>query len=63
MLTRRVDAALDALCACRERVPFLRDQYRPETPQRAALDDVLAALHRADEVMLGRDASPPAGLS
>jgi hypothetical protein len=61
MLTRRVDAALDALCACRERVP-LRDQYKPDTPQRAALDGVLAALRRADEVMLGHNAKPPAGL-
>jgi hypothetical protein len=59
MLTRRVDAAIDALWTCRDRLPFLCEQYRPETPERAALEDVLAAVRRADEALLGRSARPP----
>jgi hypothetical protein len=51
MLTRRIDAALNALSDCRNRVPELRDIYRPDTPERAALDDVLAALQRAGTVL------------
>lgn len=56
MLTRRIDAALDALWTCRERLPLLRDLYRPQTPERRALDEVLAAMKRADAVLRGQDA-------
>jgi hypothetical protein len=51
MLTRRIDAALDALQACRDRLPLLRDLYRPGSPERAALDEILGALSRADPVL------------
>jgi len=36
MLTRRIDAALEALWTCRQRLPLLRDLYRPGSPERAA---------------------------
>jgi hypothetical protein len=60
MLTRRIDSAIESLWTCRERLPFLRELYRPGSPERAALDDVLAAIRRADTVLLGQGASPPA---
>ena len=60
MLTRRIDSAIDSLWTCRERLPFLREQYRPDSPERAVLDDVLAAIRRADQVLLGQGAPPPA---
>jgi hypothetical protein len=59
MLTRRIDSAIESLWTCRERLPFLRELYRPGSPERAALDDVLAAIRRADQVLLGQGASPP----
>jgi hypothetical protein len=62
MLTRRIDAALDALWTCRERLPLLVDLYRPETAERAALESVVAAIAHADKVLLGREARPPVGL-
>jgi hypothetical protein len=58
MLTRRIDAALEALAACRSRVPGLRDVFRPGGPERAALDDLLAALERTDAVILSRRPAP-----
>ncbi|MDR3512493.1 MAG: hypothetical protein P4L73_12730 [Caulobacteraceae bacterium] len=51
MLTRQIDAALDALEACRTRAPHLRDCYRPGTPERAALDELVAALERTDAAL------------
>ncbi len=62
MLTRRIDAALDALWICRERLPLLVDLYRPETPERAALEGVVAAIAHADKVLLCNEARPPMGL-
>ena len=59
MLTRRIDAALMAMTSCRDRVPDLLDVYRPGSPERSALDDLLAALKRADQVLTARDAQPP----
>ena len=44
MLTRKIDAALDALAACRSRTPDLLDCYRPGAPERAALEGLMAAL-------------------
>ena len=59
MLTQRIDGALDALAACRSRLPDLRDVFRPGAPERAALDDLLAALARTDAVILSRRPSGP----
>jgi hypothetical protein len=53
MLTRRIDAALDAIAACSERVPMLRDLYRDGTPERAALDDLINAARRASGALSG----------
>ena len=60
MLTRRIDTALDAIARCRNQVPLLSALYRPGAPERAALDDLLAALRRTDAALLGRTAAPPA---
>jgi hypothetical protein len=54
MLTRKIDAALDALAACRAHAPGLRDCYRPGTSERAALDGLLAALERTDAALAPR---------
>ena len=51
MFTRRIDAALDALVVCRERLPALREAFHPETSERAALDDLAAALNRARDAL------------
>lgn len=51
MLTRKIDAALDALDACRARAPGLRDCYRPGSPERDALDALLAALERTEAAL------------
>lgn len=59
MLTRRIDAALDALAACRNRLPGLRDVFRPGAPERAALDELLAALERTDAVIGSRPRIAP----
>lgn len=56
MLTRRIDAALDALFDCQDRVPFLRDLQPPGSKRRAALDGVLEAVDRAKAVMAAPDA-------
>jgi hypothetical protein len=54
MLTRHIDQAFDALAACKTRLPWLRDLYRPGTPEHDALEAVLGALQRADAVLLDR---------
>ena len=51
MLTRKIDAALNALAACRAHAPGLRDCYRPGAPERAALDRLLAALALAEAAL------------
>ena len=43
MITQRIDAAIEAMVACRNRVPYLRDLYRSGSPERAALDELLDA--------------------
>jgi hypothetical protein len=58
MLTRPIDKALDALIACRQNLPFLRDLYRPESPEWAALNGVLNAVGQASEALIGRSAQP-----
>jgi hypothetical protein len=59
MLTRRIDAALMAMTACRLRLPDLRNVYRPGSPERAVLDELIATLERADDVLTALDARPP----
>jgi hypothetical protein len=54
MLTRRIDSALDAIARCRAQVPMLSSLFRPGAPERAALDDLLDALRRTDDALLGR---------
>jgi hypothetical protein len=56
MLTTKIDAALDTLLACTIRLPALRDCYRPGTPERAALDDLIQALARTDAILHSRSA-------
>jgi len=51
VLTERIDLALNALHASRKHVPGLRDVFRPETPERIALDKLLAAMAEADDVL------------
>jgi hypothetical protein len=51
MLTRKIDAALDALAACRARAPGLAACYRPGSPERLALDRLMAALDAADQAL------------
>ncbi len=51
MLTHKIDGALDALLACMMRLPALRDCYRPGTPERIALDDLMASLQQTDAVL------------
>jgi hypothetical protein len=60
MLTRRIDAALDAIARCRVQAPMLADLFRPGTPERAALDELQDALRRTDDALLGRRPAPPA---
>jgi membrane peptidoglycan carboxypeptidase len=61
MLTRKIDAALDAMLACMIKAPALLDVYRPGTPERAAVAELLAALQRTDAVLFERPADPPRG--
>jgi hypothetical protein len=58
VLTRRIDQAFEALILCRERLPVLRDLYRPGSPERAALDAVLEGLRRADHALSQRCGQP-----
>ena len=60
MISRHIDAALDALETCRSRLPWLRDFYRPGTPEHAALEEALGALNRADAVLLDRSSGTAA---
>ena len=51
MFTRRIDAALDALAVCHDRLPVLREAFQPNTRERNALDDLTTALGRAREAL------------
>jgi len=51
VLTRSIDQALEALAACRLRLPFLRDLHPDGSPERAALNAVLDAVRRANDVL------------
>jgi hypothetical protein len=59
VLTPRIDLALEALILCRERLPFLRDLYRPGSPERVALDVVLDGLREADRALTPRRRERP----
>jgi hypothetical protein len=61
MLTRRIDAALDAIARCRAQAPVLASLFRPGAPERVALEDLLDALKRTDDALLGRQRQPPLG--
>jgi hypothetical protein len=52
MITRKIDAALEAMASCRACLPDLRDLYRKDSPERVALDDLLKALRRTDDVLV-----------
>ncbi|MBO9545408.1 hypothetical protein [Caulobacter sp.] len=56
MLTRKIDRALEAMAACQERVPALREIYRADSPEGVALSGLLEAVERAQKV-LGREAA------
>jgi hypothetical protein len=58
VLTRRIDQALEALIVCRERLPFLRDLYRPGSVERAALEAALEGLNAAQNALMDRRAAP-----
>lgn len=54
MHTRPIDQALEALTACRQRVPYLRDLHRVGGREREALDKVLHAVAEAQDTLAGR---------
>ncbi|MBC7670378.1 MAG: hypothetical protein H7236_18435 [Gemmatimonadaceae bacterium] len=57
MLTRKIDRALDAMAACQDRVPALREIYRADSPESLALASLLEAVERAQRVLQGDTAS------
>ena len=57
MLTRKIDQALDAMAACQDRVPALREIYRADSPEGLALGNLLEAVERARRVLQGDAAS------
>lgn len=56
MLTRKIDRALDAMAACQDRVPALREIYRADSPEGLALASLLEAVERAQRVLQGEGA-------
>ncbi len=57
MLTRKIDQALDAMAACKDRVPALREIYRADSPEGLALGHLMDAVERAQRVLQGAAAS------
>jgi hypothetical protein len=53
MLTRKIDRALDAMAACKDRVPALREIYRADSPEGLALGHLMEAVERAQQVLQG----------
>jgi hypothetical protein len=53
MLTRKIDRALDAMAACKDRVPALREIYRADSPEGLALGNLMDAVERAQQVLQG----------
>ncbi len=56
MLTRKIDRALDAMAACKDRVPALREIYRADSPEGLALRNLMEAVERAQQVLQGQGA-------
>jgi len=56
MLTRKIDRALDAMAACKDRVPALRDIYRADSPEGLALGHLMDAVERAQQILQGQGA-------
>ena len=54
MLTRKIDQALDAMAACKDRVPALREIYRADSPEGLALGNLMDAVERAQQVLQGQ---------
>ncbi|MEJ2814256.1 MULTISPECIES: hypothetical protein [unclassified Caulobacter] len=54
MLTRKIDRALDAMAACKDRVPALREIYRADSPEGLALGNLMEAVERAQQVLQGQ---------
>ena len=54
MLTRKFDAAYEAIAACHARVLVLRDCFRPDAAERVAVEALLSALEQVDVAL-----SPP----
>ncbi len=53
MLTRKIDQALDAMAACQDRVPALREIYRADSPEGLALGHLMDAVERAQQALQG----------
>ena len=53
MLTRKIDRALDAMAACQDRVPDLREIYRADSPEGLALGNLMEAVERAQRALQG----------
>jgi hypothetical protein len=56
MLTRKIDRALDAMAACKDRVPALREIYRADSPEGLALGHLMDAVERAEQILQGQAA-------
>jgi hypothetical protein len=56
MLTRKIDRALDAMAACKDRVPALREIYRADSPEGLALGNLMEAVEQAQQVLQGQGA-------
>ncbi|KQY26406.1 hypothetical protein ASD21_16935 [Caulobacter sp. Root1455] len=56
MLTRKIDRALDAMAACKDRVPALREIYRADSPEGLALGNLMEAVEQAQQVLQGQAA-------
>ncbi|CAN5346597.1 hypothetical protein BH10PSE3_BH10PSE3_11780 [soil metagenome] len=53
MLTRKIDRALDAMAACKDRVPALREIYRADSPEGQALGHLMDAVEQAQRALRG----------
>jgi hypothetical protein len=56
MLTRKIDRALDAMAACKDRVPALREIYRADSPEGLALGNLMEAVEQAQQALQGQGA-------
>jgi hypothetical protein len=56
MLTRDVDAGLYAIDRCRAALPAMLRHYGPESPERAALTELLTTVLRASDAMAWKPA-------